>query len=363
MGETFPEITVRVSDLKEILNEEETSFAKTLDRGEKLFADYLVKTTSSGKSVMSGADVWRLYDTYGFPVDLTRLMAEESGLTIDEEEFEREQQQARERSRKTKDTSGGDIVLKLDVHDLGKIEKQGIKPTNDSFKYGSDITAKIIAIHLDGNFVDSVAAEKNGGRFGIVLDRTCFYAEQGGQMNDTGNLSIDGQVDFAVEDVQVFGGYVLHIGYLKFGSLSLADEIVCSFDELRRWPLRNNHTATHLINHALRTVLGSVVDQKGSLVAPEKFRFDYACKAAPTVAELEKVEDLTNAFVKANHQLYFKDVPLEDAKKINGLRAVFGEVYPDPVRVVSVGFDVDEMLKDPSNEKWKAASIEFCGGT
>lgn len=135
------------------------------------------------------------------------------------------------------------------------------------------------------------------------------------------------------------------------------------FFKLRRWPLRNNHTATHLINYALKDTLGAIVDQKGSLVAPEKFRFDYSCKSAPSVAELAKIEDITNKFIKENHPIYSKDVPLALAKQINGLRAVFGEVYPDPVRVVSVGYDIDEMLKDPSSSKWQESSIEFCGGT
>ena len=133
--------------------------------------------------------------------------------------------------------------------------------------------------------------------------------------------------------------------------------------QLRRWPLRNNHTATHLLNFGLRSVLGNIVDQKGSLVGPDKFRFDYSCKTAPTVEQLAQVEDITNDFIKQNYPMYFKDVPLELAKKINGLRAVFGEVYPDPVRVVSVKHDIDEMLKDPSNQKWQDSSIEFCGGT
>jgi alanyl-tRNA synthetase len=166
-----------------------------------------------------------------------------------------------------------------------------------------------------------------------------------------------------VEDVQVFGGYVLHIGYLKFGSIQVNDLVNCSFDEIRRWPIRNNHTATHILNFALRNVLGDVVDQKGSLVGEEKFRFDYSCKKAPTGKQLEEIESISNAMVKKNEKMFFKDVSLAKAREISGLRAVFGEVYPDPVRVVSVGFDIDEMLNDPLNEKWKTSSIEFCGGT
>ncbi|KAJ2989883.1 Alanine--tRNA ligase, partial [Globomyces sp. JEL0801] len=229
MGEAFPEITKRVDDLKEILDEEEKSFAKTLDRGEKLFENYLSKLKSSGSTKMAGSDVWKLYDTYGFPVDLTRLMAEENGLEVDEVEFEREMLLAKEKSKKLKVVEGK--VVALDVHALGAIEKKGILPTNDSFKYGfEDIKSKIQAIYYEGKFVDSINADDTNERFGIILDQTCFYAEQGGQQYDIGNLSIDGIVDFNVEDVQIFGGYVLHIGYLKYGSIKLKDELVCSYD-------------------------------------------------------------------------------------------------------------------------------------
>ena len=210
MGEAFPEITMRVSELKEILDEEERSFAKTLDRGEKLFGEVVSRMNTK---VMSGSDVWRLYDTYGFPVDLTRLMAEENGLLINEEEFEREQAAAKERSKKKKDL--GDKGVALDVHAMGQIEKQSLaRPTDDVYKYDSkDITATVKAIYYNNEFVDKVDFVTHGDNFGIILDKTNFYAEQGGQLFDTGSLSIDGQVDFCVDNVQVYGGYVLHIGY------------------------------------------------------------------------------------------------------------------------------------------------------
>ncbi|KAH6576372.1 hypothetical protein BASA50_000901 [Batrachochytrium salamandrivorans] len=364
MGEAFPEITLRVNDLKEILDEEECSFAKTLDRGERLFMEYLAKTKASGEKSIRGADAWQLYDTYGFPVDLTRLMAEESGFTVNEAEFEEEQKIAKERSR-GRGEKGTSAVIALDIHAIGELEANpDIQPTVDKFKYESDnINANVKALFVDGKFIKSVASSNVQGRFGVILDKTNFYAEQGGQQYDTGSLTIDGEFEFAVEDVQVFGGYVLHIGYLKYGSISLDDTLVCSYDELRRWPLRNNHTATHVLNYGLREVIGTIVDQKGSLVTPEKLRFDYSCKNAPSLEELAKVEEITNAFISKNDTIYTTEVPLALAKSINGLRAVFGEVYPDPVRVVSIGFSIEEMLQDPGNEKWAATSIEFCGGT
>ncbi|KAI8903382.1 tRNA synthetases class II (A)-domain-containing protein [Gorgonomyces haynaldii] len=364
MGHAFPEITKRVDDLKEVLDEEERSFAKTLDRGEKLFSECLTKAKSQGLNKIPGLDAWRLYDTYGFPVDLTRLMAQENGVDVDEEAYEKAQHQAKERSRQGGDKAKATVIA-LDVHQLGEIEKQlKIAPTDDHYKYlNDDISCQVKALFVNGAFVQKVDAESVSERFGIILDKTNFYAEQGGQMFDTGSLAIDGKVDFCVEDCQVFGGYVLHIGYLKYGQLSVGEQIVASYDELRRWPLRNNHTVTHILNFGLRSVIGDIVDQKGSLVAPEKLRFDYSCKQAPSVDELTKIEDITNDFIKRNLPIYSKEVALAQAKEINGLRAVFGEVYPDPVRVISVGFDIEEILKDPKNEKWATTSIEFCGGT
>jgi alanyl-tRNA synthetase len=325
MGQAFPELITGADTVKEILCEEEHSFGKTLDRGERLFGQCLERTRQSGSKVISGADVWKLYDTFGFPVDLTRLMAEENGMMVDELEYEKEQQKAKERSKKQNSSDSGDTVA-LDVHAIGEIEKKGIKPTDDSFKYGTEnVSAKIVAIYA-GKFVDSVKADGDIGRFGIILDRTNFYAEQGGQVNDIGSLTVDGELDFYVDDVQIFGGYVLHIGHLKYGQLAVGDTLTCSYDELRRWPLRNNHTATHIINYALRKTLGDAVDQKGSLVSPDKFRFDYSCRSAPTIDQLATIEQICAEFIEKNHTMYFKDVPLAQAKAINGLRAVFGEV-------------------------------------
>ncbi|KAJ3147241.1 Alanine--tRNA ligase [Geranomyces michiganensis] len=365
MGEAFPEITKRVDDLKEVLDEEERSFAKTLDRGEKLFGEALAKMKAEKATVLSGSLAWRLYDTYGFPVDLTRLMAEENGLTVDEADFEAAQAAAKEKSKARK-TKGVSETVTLNIHDLGELQKNpDVEPTDDRYKHGTDdISATVKAIFANGKFTKSVdGSDDSTDRFGVVLDKTNFYAEQGGQMYDTGSITIEGHADFYVEDVQPFGGYVLHIGYLKFGSLAVGNTVNCSYDELRRWPIRNNHTATHILNFALREVLGDVVDQKGSLVAPEKLRFDFSAKAGPTIEQLTTIEDICNDFIKKNLKMYAKDVDLTSAKAITGLRAVFGETYPDPVRVVSIGHDVDELLADPTNQKWRGTSVEFCGGT
>ncbi|GBB93113.1 hypothetical protein RclHR1_02110012 [Rhizophagus clarus] len=366
MGEVFPEITQRVNDIKEILDEEEESFSRTLDRGERLFDTYLQKAKQSDAEVLPGSYVWRLYDTYGFPVDLTRLMAEENGLKVDEQEFLKEQEKAKALSRNAR-ASGGESqeVVALDMHDLAKIEKEKlVSITDDSFKYLSgNINATVKSIFYNHTFFQSTSDVPPGKNFGILLDRTNFYSEQGGQQYDTGSITIDGQAEFVVENVQMFGGYVLHVGYLKYGNLNVTDEIIANYDELRRWPLRNNHTATHILNYALREVLGNNIDQKGSLVAPEKLRFDFSHKKGVSNNELAKIESISNEFIKKNQKVYSKDVPLPVAKAIHGLRAVFGEVYPDPVRVVSIGYDVEDIIEDVSNPKWGETSIEFCGGT
>jgi alanyl-tRNA synthetase len=365
MGDMFPEIKKKQQDIIEILDEEEKAFAKSLDRGEKIFEKYADKAQAQaqGSKKLSGDDVWRLYDTYGFPVDLTKIMAEERGLEIDDKEVEVAQEKAREASKG--DKKAGAVVVKFDVHDLGALDTMNDVPkTDDSSKHGRDnIKAVIKAIYHNKKFLKSTTEVPEGEQFGVLLDKTNFYAEQGGQEYDTGRLLVDGEAEIGIENVQVYAGYVLHTGYLKYGELSVGSEVIAEFDELRRNPIRNNHTGTHVLNYALREVLGNEVDQKGSLVAPEKLRFDFSHKAGLSPAELEKVESISSKYIKDDNQVYAKDVPLASAKEIRGVRAVFGETYPDPVRVVSVGVPVEDLLADVKNEKWEKLSIEFCGGT
>ncbi|KAF2132534.1 alanyl-tRNA synthetase-like protein [Dothidotthia symphoricarpi CBS 119687] len=363
MGDMFPEIKKKQLDIIEILDEEEKAFAKSLDRGEGIFEKYAQKAKAKGSNDLAGDDVWRLYDTYGFPVDLTKLMAEERGLNINDKEVEEAQEKAREASKGDKKAAG--VVVKFDVHDLGALDNMSEVPKTDDFaKYGREnITATIKAIYHNKNFLKSTKEVPEGEQFGVLLDKTNFYAEQGGQEFDTGRLLVDGEAEISIENVQVYAGYVLHTGYIKYGELSVGSEVLAEFDELRRNPIRNNHTGTHVLNYALREVLGNEVDQKGSLVAPEKLRFDFSHKAGLSDAELEKVEKISSEYIKQNSEVYAKDVPLATAKQIRGVRAVFGETYPDPVRVVSVGTSVDDLLANPSDAKWEKLSIEFCGGT
>ncbi|OTB19541.1 hypothetical protein K445DRAFT_53988 [Daldinia sp. EC12] len=363
MGEQFPEIVKKQQDIKEILDEEEEAFARTLDRGEKQFEKYAAQAVNSGTKKLSGADVWRLYDTFGFPEDLTKLMAEERGLETDENEIAIAREKAREASKAVKEAV--QTFAKLNVHQIAELkDKLQVPVPDDEPKFTKgDTTGKVQLIYTGTDFVKSTKDLPPNTPFGLLLDRTNFYAEQGGQVADTGKIVIDDVAEFEVHDVQQFGGYIVHNGFLKYGELKAGDEVICEYDELRRQPIRNNHTGTHILNHSLREVLGEDVNQKGSLVDQDKLRFDFSHKAAVTLPELKKIEHLSNEYIRQNCKIYSKDVELDLAKKINGVRAVFGETYPNPVRVVSVGIDVDMLLEAPENPDWRKVSVEFCGGT
>jgi len=270
---------MKKDDLKRILDEEEKSFSTTLDRGEKLFEEYLEEAKNSKSKVVDGAFVWKLYDTYGFPADLTRLMAQENGMEIDEKEFEQAQAKAKYISKQRKERTDGEEVLKLDIHARGVLEADTSVPkTDDSYKFQVEpISAEIKAIFSKSTqFTKTTEDIDAAEQIGIILDKTNFYAEQGGQEYDTGHITIDGKADFEVTNVQAYKGYVMHTGYLSSGQLKVGDKVIATYDELRRWPIKNNHTGTHILNYALREVLGMGVDQRGSLVAAEKLRFDFS---------------------------------------------------------------------------------------
>ncbi|XP_064105096.1 alanine--tRNA ligase, cytoplasmic-like [Macrobrachium nipponense] len=370
LHDAFPEVAKDPEFIKSVINEEELQFLKTLDRGQKLLKRTIVKL--GGCREIPGDVAWRLYDTYGFPVDLTLLMAEEQGLTVDMASFEVNKKEAQEKSRgenKDKDNS-----FRLDVHAIEDLKGRNVSFTDDSFKhtYSSSndfdskysfttLKGKIVAIRYNNNFVESVCS---GNRCGIILDKTNFYAESGGQMYDEGFMVKvgDEESEFKIESVEVKGGYVCHIGVVE-GALKLGDEMSLSIDMERRKLLMNNHTGTHILNFALRQVLSAEADQKGSLVAPDRLRFDFSNKGAMTVDQVRKTEEIAREMVKSNKAVFAKTSPLSVAKSIQGLRAVFGEVYPDPVRVVSVGIPVETLEADPQSPAGSVTSIEFCGGT
>merc|ERR1711920_29277 len=201
-----------------------------------------------------------------------------------------------------------------------------------------------------------------GDRIGVVLDKTSFYAQAGGQIYDTGSLTFpSGKME--VSGVESYAGFVLHMGSLTEGSLTVGTEVKAEVDYERRKLIAPNHTMTHVLNFALRKVLGSTADQRGSLVDEEKLRFDFANTKAVTPDQLEKIEAICKDIVQQKLAVYTAPTAQAEAKKIQGLRAVFGETYPDTVRVVSVGQPVDKMLEDPENSEWAKNSVEFCGGT
>lgn len=361
MGEQFPEIVRMQAEVAEILDDEEVQFARTLDNGEKMFEKYASQATKAGTNHIDGDQVWRLYDTFGFPEDLTKIMADERGLTYDDKEIETARLKALEASKAVKE--GAVTFAKLDVHQIAELNKMEIPATIDEPKYTERAAKGKVIFAYDGkDFLKSTKDIIPGHNFGVILDQTNFYAEQGGQVADIGTISM-GDAEFKVVDVQTFGGYVLHNGFMEKGEFNAGDEVTCEYDDIRRQPIKNNHTGTHVLNHALREVLGEEVHQKGSLVDAEKLRFDFSNKAQVTLPQLKQIEEFSNEYIRRNAEVFYKDVPLEDAQGIYGLRAVFGETYPNPVRVVSVGVSVDDLLANPKNEEWRKYSIEFCGGT
>ncbi|EPS40594.1 hypothetical protein H072_5555 [Dactylellina haptotyla CBS 200.50] len=366
MSPIFPELKGMESKIRQELNSEEVSFAKALDKGEKLFED-LAQKALKGDKVLTGTSVWELYGTYGFPIDLTRIMAEELDIAIDEKGLLEAEKTAKEISKQKK-TVDGKAALSLDVHALAVLDNENIPRTNDDakFKWGKDAIirdSKIVKILVGKEFVPSTGGLPQDEQIGILLDKTCMYAEQGGQIYDFGTITVPGKAQLHVKYIQPYRGHVLHCGTLKQGNLKVGDIVEVEYDEVRRRPIRINHTATHILNFALRDILGEHVGQKGSLVDPEKTRFDFTNDGAVDPAKLEQIERKSNAYIQQNLAVYDQEISLKAAEEITGVRAVFGEKYPDPVRVVSIGIDLDDIMQNPKKSDWRDVSIEFCGGT
>ncbi len=352
MGEAFPELRGNPNHVAEVIRDEEESFGRTLERGIALFeeAATFAKTHHHGR--IKGEDAFKLHDTYGFPIDLTQIMAEEKAMTVDVAEYERLMEQAREKAR---GSAGGAV----DILPGGPLPDWAA--TDDAPKHAGQAIDAVLAgwVH-DGRFANSGRVPE-GAHVGLFFGQTAFYAEQGGQVGDAGEIEGPGGV-FVVEDTKRRGDSVVHVGRVLHGHLNAGEKVRLKVGE-QRVPTMQNHTLTHVLNWALREVLGDHVQQKGSLVDPDKTRFDYSHQAPLSEDEVKRIEALVNEQIHADLAVNAKEVPQKDALKINGLRAVFGEKYPDVVRVVSIGPTIDELLGDPGNPMWRKYSIEFCGGT
>jgi len=321
---------------------------------------------------IAAEDAFSLHDTYGFPIDLTQLMAEEKGLAVDVEGFHRLMEEARERSRQATGPVGGTSLL-LPTDAVARLKNLNIKPTRDGDKFHARQESGTIKAIWNGTDFDEHLSTRSSGvnsRYALVLDKTCFYAEMGGQVADAGRLHVSRPAggnarsgEFEIESVHNCGGFIVHIGRVKKGELRVGDGVIGEVDQKRRYGIEANHTATHLLNHALREVLGDGVDQKGSLVAHDRLRFDFSHGKPLADDQAARVQALVQEKIDADLAVYAETVPLEQGKNISGLRAVFGEIYPDPVRVVAIGAPIEDLLRDPTNDLWKAMSIEFCGGT
>ena len=354
LGGAFPELAENAEMVAKIIRDEEEGFLKTLDRGLELFE----KAIEDGNGTcIDATNAFALHDTFGFPIDLTEVMAQERGVTVDRKGYDTLMETARETSRGGEQT---DQQMHLPPEILGKLESQDVAATDDTSKYNTCSTNTVVQAIWNGQeLVEQAGSEE---AVGVVLNNTPFYAEAGGQVGDTGCLKSD-TCQFDVVATRQYGNYVLHVGSVANGVLNCSDQVSAMVDEKKRAGIQSNHSGTHLLNHALRTVLGDDIQQRGSLVADDRFRFDFSHARAMTNEEVDTVEQLVNKAIAADLVVNAEEISLAKAQEIHGVRAVFGEHYPDPVRVVSIGATVKELIKDPTNKKWYGCSVEFCGGT
>jgi len=335
MGEFYPEVVEKRAFIEKVIRAEEERFHETLNDGLNILTEMVKAAKASGQSQIAGKDVFKMYDTYGFPVDLTEDFAQEQGLTIDREGFEQAMEEQRERARAAR-------------QDVDSMQTQGgplsdLTVTSQFVGYTELVaTGKVEAIIFNNQLVDEA---EEGQTVQVVLDRTPFYAESGGQINDEGLLLSD-SVKARVQDVQKGPmGQNVHSVLIEAGTLRKGDEVHAEVNRDARLAITKNHTATHLLHQALKDVLGTHVNQAGSLVAPERLRFDFTHISAITQEELERIERIVNEKVWENLLVDISNKPLAEAKAM-GAMALFGEKYGDIVRVVQVG----------------DYSLELCGG-
>ena len=332
----YPDLREKQTYITKVIRTEEENFGRTIDGGMKIFSDLLAEHKQKPEKIFSGADAFRLYDTFGFPIDLTMEMAADEGLSVDENAFQKLMKEQKERAREARKALG----------DLGwaGVEFGKDVPATEFVGYDhSECDAKIVAIVADEELREEVAA---GAEAVMVLDQSPFYAEMGGQVADHGTITADGVV-FTVTDVQKNkGGKFMHYGHLAQGVLHVGDTVHAAIDTERRKAIQRAHSTTHLLDAALKKVLGDHVHQAGSLVEPDRLRFDFTHFEAISPEELRQVEELVNDAILEGYPVVTEVLPIEEAKK-KGAVAMFGEKYGESVRVVEMS----------------DFSVEFCGGT
>ena len=334
----YPELEEKKDFIMNVIRKEEEQFDKTIDQGLGILNEMKAKMAEDGVTTLSGEDAFKLYDTYGFPLDLTKEILEEEKMEIDEEGFKAAmevQRQTARKARKVTNYMGADVTVYESIDPSITSEFVGY----ENLTYESKITV----LTTDEEVVDALS---DGERGTIFVEQTPFYATSGGQEADHGVISC-GDGEFVVEDVvKLLGGKIGHIGRMTRGMMKTGDTVTLTVDAERRSLCARNHSATHLLQKALRTVLGTHVEQAGSSVNDDRLRFDFSHFSAMTPEELRKTEDMVNDSISRSLQVIVKNMPIEEARK-TGAQALFGEKYGDIVRVVNMG----------------DYSIEFCGGT
>jgi alanyl-tRNA synthetase len=343
MGDAFGEIKERADYVSTVIESEEANFGRTLDRGIEIFDAAAGRAQKSKDKVINGEDAFQLYDTYGFPLDLTELMAEERGLKVDIAKFDELMEEQRERAR----------AAQKNIMQMVNVAAAELPTTDDLYKYHVSQCDGTIVGTIDPEGLKSPDRIRTDTKTGIILDKTCFYAEAGGQVGDSGVIKSD-KGRFVVEGTTKIANCVIHQGHVAEGSFS-AGEKVRAIVSKDREGIKKNHTATHLLQWVLRQVMGEAVAQQGSLVGPDYLRFDFTCPKALTAEQISEVERAVREKIAEDLPVTCCVMPKSEAEKL-GAMALFGEKYGNEVRLVAIGAEGEGRLKE-------AFSKEFCGGT
>ncbi|MGM9999115.1 MAG: alanine--tRNA ligase [Candidatus Bruticola sp.] len=337
MGQAYPELIREETKICRIIKGEETSFNQTLDRGIALFEEELNKLKADGSGqIFPGSAAFRLYDTYGFPYDLTAVMAKEKGYKVDEASFTKYMEEQKQRAR----------AARVKTAQIAESEKLDLRPT------------KFVGYTQDSCSAEVVAIIGQPGSRAVVLDQTAFYAEMGGQVGDTGTISWNDH-KLLVTDTKQQEGVIMHFVAEgpELDALQIGQEVQAAIDSQRRRSIERHHTSTHLLHHALRTILGTEVHQQGSLVAPDRLRFDFTCSEAVSKENLAAIEKMINAEVIANTGVSWFEINIAD--KPDSVIAFFGDKYGNKVRVINVGGQASSAANEPNYDGF---SQELCGG-